>query len=305
MTTQALESKLGPSGSEIPNIRKITLALDGSESSLFASKVAAFVAKGFKASVTAVCVLPRLSVASEEPDETARKSLETAMSMFTSYEGVAANSKILKARSFSISEEIVDYVAKEKSDLVVCGNRGLGGFRRMLLGSVSASLVTHSPSSVMVVRPFGAGSKKQMIGRVLVATDGSEGAAKAVRLSVSLAKALSLKVTFVNVFYFPPMSFAFGGGSWVQQATEESIREGKRVTLEAQTFARSQGLEAETHVIEEMRPPVEALTMFADEEKFDLIAVGTRGLGGFTRLALGSVASGVVHYAHCSVLVAK
>jgi nucleotide-binding universal stress UspA family protein len=307
MAAQALESKLGPSGSEIPNIRKITLALDGSESSLYASEMAVFVAKGFKAAVTAVCVLPRLSAVSEEPtpDESARKSLESAMSMFTSSEGVTAKSEILEARSFSISEEIVDYVAKEKSDLVVCGNRGLGGFRRILLGSVSASLVTHSPCSVMVVRPSGDANKKAMIGRVLVAIDGSEGASKAVRLSVSLAKFLTSKLTFVNAVYLPPTSYTFGGGSWVQQAMEESVQEGKRATLEAQTFARSHGIEAETRVLDQMQPPVEALTMLAEKEKFDLIAVGTRGLGGFTRLALGSVASGIVHYAYCSVLVAK
>jgi nucleotide-binding universal stress UspA family protein len=36
-----------------------------------------------------------------------------------------------------------------------------------------------------------------------------------------------------------------------------------------------------------------------------LIAIGTRGRSGFKKLLLGSVASGVVTYAHCPVMVVK
>jgi nucleotide-binding universal stress UspA family protein len=39
-----------------------------------------------------------------------------------------------------------------EADLVVVGNRGSGGFARMLLGSVSDEVVHHSPCSVLVVR---------------------------------------------------------------------------------------------------------------------------------------------------------
>jgi nucleotide-binding universal stress UspA family protein len=37
----------------------------------------------------------------------------------------------------------------------------------------------------------------------------------------------------------------------------------------------------------------------------DLIILGTRGQSGFKKLLLGSVASGVVKYAHCPVMVVK
>jgi nucleotide-binding universal stress UspA family protein len=48
-----------------------------------------------------------------------------------------------------------------------------------------------------------------------------------------------------------------------------------------------------------------AIVNFAEEEKADLIVVGTRGRTGFSKQLLGSVASGVVTYAHCPVLVVK
>ena len=44
---------------------------------------------------------------------------------------------------------------------------------------------------------------------------------------------------------------------------------------------------------------------FAEDNNVDLIVIGTRGTSGFKRLLLGSVASHVVTYAHCPVLVVK
>jgi nucleotide-binding universal stress UspA family protein len=44
---------------------------------------------------------------------------------------------------------------------------------------------------------------------------------------------------------------------------------------------------------------------YAEHEKVDLIVIGTRGRSGFKKMLLGSVASGVVMYAHCPVMVVK
>jgi nucleotide-binding universal stress UspA family protein len=48
-----------------------------------------------------------------------------------------------------------------------------------------------------------------------------------------------------------------------------------------------------------------AIVEYAENKHIDLIIVGTRGMSGFKKLLLGSVASGVVTYAHCPVLVVK
>jgi nucleotide-binding universal stress UspA family protein len=44
---------------------------------------------------------------------------------------------------------------------------------------------------------------------------------------------------------------------------------------------------------------------YAENMSVDLMVVGTRGRSGFKRLLLGSVASDIVTYAHCPVLVVK
>jgi nucleotide-binding universal stress UspA family protein len=48
-----------------------------------------------------------------------------------------------------------------------------------------------------------------------------------------------------------------------------------------------------------------AIVNYAEDTDTDLIVVGTRGRSGFKRLLLGSVASDVVTYAHCPILVVK
>ena len=50
------------------------------------------------------------------------------------------------------AEEIIRLAEREKTDLVVVGAQGHGAVARLLLGSVSARTVEHSPSSVLIVR---------------------------------------------------------------------------------------------------------------------------------------------------------
>ena len=296
----------------IPGLRKITFAFDGSENSLQALEAAAIIAKGYGAEVSIAYALQPSSIFSTmhqreeyytKLESNASKSIEKAMSFLVTNEVVKARSKILHSRG-SITESLIDYVSEEKSDLVVCGTRGLGGFDRMLLGSISGQLVSHSPSPVLVVRKPEA-AKKMEIKRILVATDGSETASRAMGLAISLAKALGGKLTFVNVVYLPPISYGVDEGIDFNRLMADLREDGEKITKEAIFIAQKMGVEADRKIIDGLRSPSMAITELAEKEKYDLIAVGTRGRGEFKRLILGSVANGVVHYAHCSVLVAR
>ena len=50
---------------------------------------------------------------------------------------------------------------------------------------------------------------------------------------------------------------------------------------------------------------VGAIVEYAERENIDLLVIGSRGLTGFKKLLIGGVASGVVTYAHCPVMVVK
>jgi nucleotide-binding universal stress UspA family protein len=52
----------------------------------------------------------------------------------------------------SVVEAISDYADEWKVEVIVVGTRGLTGFKKLLLGSVSSALVSHAPCAVLVVR---------------------------------------------------------------------------------------------------------------------------------------------------------
>lgn len=58
-----------------------------------------------------------------------------------------------KVRVGGPREEIVEELTESKADLVVVGTHGLGGFDRMVIGSVAADVVRHAPCSVLVIPP--------------------------------------------------------------------------------------------------------------------------------------------------------
>jgi len=60
-----------------------------------------------------------------------------------------------------------------------------------------------------------------------------------------------------------------------------------------------------TEVVVTATSIVAAVVEYAEEHNIDLIVIGTRGRSGFKRLILGSVATGVITYAHCPVMVIK
>jgi nucleotide-binding universal stress UspA family protein len=65
--------------------------------------------------------------------------------------GILAKSDVLQDRP-SIVEAILDYSKSEGADLIVTGTRGRGGFKKLLMGSVSSGIVSHAECPVLTVR---------------------------------------------------------------------------------------------------------------------------------------------------------
>jgi nucleotide-binding universal stress UspA family protein len=64
-------------------------------------------------------------------------------------------------------------------------------------------------------------------------------------------------------------------------------------------------IQLKTEVILATKPIVGEIVDYAERENIDLIVIGTRGRTGLKKMLLGTVASGVVTYATCPVLVVK
>jgi nucleotide-binding universal stress UspA family protein len=145
-----------------------------------------------------------------------------------------------------------------------------------------------------------------MFQTIVVGTDGSETARKAVREAVGLAKSVGATVGIVSA-YEPVSSQRLREESrQAPQDTQWSInaREDVDATLEeAAEDVKDAGVDVETFARE--GDPADAILDVAEERGADLIVVGNKGMTGAKRFLLGSVPNKVSHHAPCSVLIVR
>jgi nucleotide-binding universal stress UspA family protein len=131
---------------------------------------------------------------------------------------------------------------------------------------------------------------------VLVPVDGSENSKRALEWAIKLAKIHGSKLWILNA----PLVNKYG-----KQYGRIGEEQGQKIVDEAVSIAEKSGIRAKGDVADATISIVESIVEKAAEQKVDLIVMGTRGTGGFKRLLLGSVSSGVVAHAHCNVLVVR
>jgi nucleotide-binding universal stress UspA family protein len=86
--------------------------------------------------------------------------------------------------------------------------------------------------------------------------------------------------------------------------TRNMRNEGEKYLNKVKVKANEKDIQIKTEIISS-KDISGGILDFAQENNIDLIVIGTRGRSGFKRLLLGSVASHVVTYAHCPMLVVK
>jgi nucleotide-binding universal stress UspA family protein len=147
--------------------------------------------------------------------------------------------------------------------------------------------------------------------RILVAVDGSKNSLRAATAAIDLAKSNHAdELLVLNVIAIPVTMIVtpVGASSYPIVPPEmysDIESQAHDVVENVSTLAKNAGLNVRTVVERPKSSVVECIVEKATAEKVDLIVIGTRGLGGFERLLLGSVSSGVVSHAHCNVLVVR
>jgi nucleotide-binding universal stress UspA family protein len=139
-----------------------------------------------------------------------------------------------------------------------------------------------------------------MYGSIVVGTDGSESAQRAVAEAATLAEALGAKI-HVLVAYRPQRVQVAGapeGAARVWDVQPDTAAQS--AVAEAAAGIRVRGVEVETHTAS--GDAADALIELAERENAKLIVVGSRGMHGMTRV-LGSIPNKVSHRASCSVLI--
>jgi len=214
--------------------------------------------------------------------------------------GLTVEALVLRGRP---ATAIVDRARGMSADLIVVGSRGHGTIESMLLGSVSAELIDHASTPVLV-------SRGRRIERIVLAWDGSSGGSAAADLlrSWPIFSGSFVRVVSVADIHVPWWSGIPGPRSpelmpVYVEAADASRRRHEQLAGEMTAALQAAGLNAEAD-----RREGDAATEIlaaARVSNADLIVMGTHGRTGLARLVIGSVARNVLQHATCSVLVVR
>lgn len=185
--------------------------------------------------------------------------------------------------------------ATPRADLLVVGARGLGGFRGLLLGSVSQQCLHHAKVPVCVVR---AGKDPaDPTAPVVVGVDGSDTAKRALEVAIGEARLRGVPLTVVHDWSAPLL--------WALPDAIELDRGPYQASAEALVADLLAGVD--TTGVPEVRTKVSSIgaipATLEAANGAGLVVVGTRGIGGFRGMLVGSVAHAVAQHAPCPVLV--
>jgi nucleotide-binding universal stress UspA family protein len=192
---------------------------------------------------------------------------------------------------------VAETAAKVGADLIAIGSHGHTGLRYALLGSVAAGVARQAPCPVLTVKQRPA--QGWGIGRIALATDFSESAQRAVDRALELARIHGpVHFVLVHAHYVPPDLAAMLAEQGVSAPppTDRAPEQLERL------LARLQDAGFSAEYVTEAGHPAEVLRRVAERTKADLIALGTHGRRGLSRVLLGSVAEHVLRAAPGNVL---
>ncbi len=185
--------------------------------------------------------------------------------------------------------------ASRKATLTVVGSRGLGAVGGSILGSVSRGLLHYARSPVAVIRPQE--PTADATAPVLLGIDGSPASETATELAFDEASRRGVDLVALHAWSDVSVVGAVGV-DW-----SEYQQEGHEVL--AERLAGWQEQYPEVHVRREIVCDRPANWLIEHSGRSQLVVLGSRGRGGFTRLLLGSVSTTVAEASKAPVIVVR
>jgi nucleotide-binding universal stress UspA family protein len=279
--------------------QKILVALDGSVSGENALRQALRLACDEKCWIRVVTVVPPFEGELELTGvgDVHEAILRPARVLLARAEAIAKESGGLIKGSIEegeASQRIAAVAAEERCGIIVMGRRGMARLERMMVGSVTARVIGHSPVDVLVV-PMNA-----VIGwkTVLVATDGSRHSAVAAAKAVDFAASYGGRVVAVSVVDLPDEVYGVAPG-----VVDILIEKARGYAGAVARLAEKSGVSCTVAVREGVSAPT--IVQLAKEEGAGVVVMGSHGRTGLARLLMGSVTEKVIGHAPCPVLVVR
>jgi len=141
-----------------------------------------------------------------------------------------------------------------------------------------------------------------MFSKILVPVDGSDNSIRALDHALILAKNMGSAVTTMHVIETPPTIY-IESQKLLNEIMAKYRMESAKILDRCKQVAEDKGVKIETVIAE--GDAALNITGYGNNEGFDMIVIGSRGLGRFKEMVLGSVSNKVLHHAKCAVLIVK
>jgi nucleotide-binding universal stress UspA family protein len=135
---------------------------------------------------------------------------------------------------------------------------------------------------------------------IVVGADGSEGSVAALRFAIAEAKVRGCGIRVVSAWHIPAAAYQSG---WVPIPIDATVFEELGTTALEKTLASAGADSAGVEITKVVREGQAAGVLVEEAEDADLLVVGSRGLGGFRELVLGSTSQQCAHHAPCALVI--
>ena len=223
-------------------------------------------------------------------------------------EGIQVRSRVLPGTPFLT---IIREVLRHGHDLIMMTADGDGGFKERLFGSTSMHLMRKCPCPVWVVKPTQPRHYRRILAAVDPATYEGEKAAldiKIMDLATSLAERQQAELHIVHAWLLPGESSLMSGRSQISRSDVEGYRrvaenrhkdELNRLLVNYDLQKLDYKIHLQKGAAKDLIPAV------AQENKADLIVMGTVARTGIAGFFIGNTAENVLNQVDCSVLTVK
>lgn len=191
----------------------------------------------------------------------------------------------------------------EQATMLVMGSRGLGGLSGMVMGSVSAAVVSHASCPVVVVREDNDVTEEVKYGPIVVGVDGSGVSKRAVEYAFREADARGAELIAVHTWMDMQVQASLAGLAAAQREWKTVEEEQRKILTERlEPWMEKYPNVKVTKEVNRDRP-VHALCDAA--EGGQLLVVGSHGRGGFRGMLLGSTSRALLQASPCPMMVVR
>jgi nucleotide-binding universal stress UspA family protein len=282
----------------------VVVGIDGSPSALDAARWATREAARRRTTVQLINAFGWLETRHLHDHGLGRSFRETMLARARADVSAAAEAAVEAAPGVAISEHVVDgfpvpllLAASRRAGLVVLGDRGLGGFTGLLVGSVAIGLAARAECPVVVVR----GERSSDVGPIVVGIDGSPVSEAA--LAFAFEAAAARKADLVAVHAWNDNVFEAAVAPLLDWDAIEADEHRVLAERLAGWGAKYPDVEVRRVVVRDR--PAHALIEQASGTAAQLVVVGSHGQGSAAGLVLGSVSHAVLHHSPCPVAVVR